>query len=405
MSVVSLAARGAPLPHGRGPERITIGDTALIDVVEPGAPTAIVFSAVNARSFSYYKMFMARPLNRVFLRDPDNLWYQRGVSAELSGVEPLAAYLAEVLRVLKPSTTIAFGSSMGGYASLLFGQKLDVDAVVSICPQTLLDPRLPHTPAAAPNGPYDDLSGLPAPAPRRKTYVFFGSADMVDIYNVYRMPQDGLTLLPIAGQDHMVMHHLMKNGEFERCVDAILAGRDYACSTPLDRRCDDPLLRGLVGRLVEGVYREDPAYDPERYARATLALQPDWPAANYMLARVWADQGKLEEAAKQAAKATKRAPGSIAFADFQAHLFLRREMYDEALAAYERCLEVRPKHYAALCALASLHARAGRTEIALRLLDDAVEIRPRQTRAQKLRDKIKSGRFEAGRTDVALDDE
>lgn len=390
------ASSGAPspqLPHGNGRERLTIGDVVLIDVVAPGAPTAIVFSAVNARSFSYYKLFNGLPVNRVFVRDPANLWYQKGVSPELPSFEALAAYLAEVVRRLRPSKTVTFGSSMGGYASLLFGDRLNADAVVSICPQTLLDPRLPHTPAEAPAGVNADLAAALAAPSSAARYVFFGSIDVVDIYNVFRLDHEAMTLLPIADQDHMVMHHLMKNGEFERCMAAILADEPYVCTTPLDERCRDPLLRGLVARLVDGFYRQAD-WSPERYARALVALEPDWPAANYMLARVWAEQDRLEDAAKQAGRAAKRAPDSIDFAEFRANLFLRRNMFDEALSAFERCLVIRPKHYAALCALASLHARAGRTAEALRLLDEAVEVRPRLTRAPKLRERILAGRLD-----------
>jgi pimeloyl-ACP methyl ester carboxylesterase len=384
------SAWSTPLPSGAKAERIEIGDVILIDVVQPGGPTAIVFSAVNSNSFSYYKLFSGLTVNRIYVRDPWNLWYQQGVSAELSSPDALAAYLRDVLDRINPSRTLAFGSSMGGYASLLFGHLLELDAVVAICPQTLLDHRLPHTPAEPASGAYADLAEVLPTAPAHDHYVFLGAADVVDIYNVFRLAHGSMRLLPIAGQDHMVMHHLMKNGEFERCVRAIFDDVPYVCETPLDERCRDPLVRGVVERLVEGFYRDGP-WDPERYARALLSLEPDWPAANYMLARVWEREERLDDAMKQAARAANRAPGSITFADFKAQLFLRQKMYDEALDAYERCIAIRPKHYAALCALASLHARAGRRAQALGLLDEAIAIRPRHTRALRIRDGILSG--------------
>ena len=394
--------RKAALPSGQGPQRLAIEDAILIDVVAPGLPTALVFSAVNSSSFSYYKLFNSFEVNRIFVRDPSDDWFQNGVTAELNSIDRLADYLGEALARLRPSRTLAFGSSMGGYASLVFGNLLGLDAVVAICPQTLLDPRLPHTPATASGGAYDDLAVALASLPAKPAHhVFFGSADMVDIYNVHRLAHEGMTLLPVAGQDHMVMHHLMRNGEFERCVAAWLAGEPYACRTPLDARSRDPLLRAMVGRLIDGFYR-GADWSPERYARAVLALEPEWGAANFMQAQVWAAEGRLDEALKQASRALKRCPDSIAFADFRANLLLRLKLYGEALTAYERCLAIRPKHYAALCALATLHARAGRPEIGLRYADAAVAIRPRHVRAVKLRETIAAGLTSAQNIDEAV---
>lgn len=353
-------------------------------IVGPGAPTAIVFSSVNALHFSFYKVFEGAPINRIFVRDPFDCWYQKGVSEQIASVDALADTLRARLRSLGAERVLTFGSSMGGYASLLFGRLLSASDICAIAPQTIIDPRLPHTPGERFDTPYFDLAPLLKQGfGSSSVTVFLGSADFVDIYNVARVDWGQAAVYPVAGQDHLCAHHLARAGVFKRLIAQFAANEPFGFAGPLDPRCFDPVISALITRTVEAYYLDGGA-DPLRCTEAILALEPDWPAPHFMLAQILQARGAREDALKAAARATELGPNSILFADHYAALVKSLERWDEAVAAYERCLVLRPKHYAALCALGEMLARSGQRDRAVEYLNQAVAIRPRLTRAQKV---------------------
>lgn len=349
-----------------------------------GLPTAVVFSSVNALHFSFYKVFEGAPINRIFVRDPFDCWYQKGVSDQIASVEALAETLRARVRALGSEHVLTFGSSMGGYASLLFGRLLPATTICAIAPQTIIDPRLPHTPGERFDGPNFDLAPLLAKGFGDSTVmVFLGSADFVDIYNVARVDWGQAAVYPVAGQDHLCAHHLARAGVFRRLIAQFAQGEPFSFDGALDARCFDPVIAALIAHTVEAFYLDGGA-DPLRATQAILALEPDWPAPHFMLAQILNARGAQEEALAAAASATRLGPNSILFADFYASLVKSLERWDEAVTAYERCLVLRPKHYAALCALGEMLARAGQRQRAIEYLNQAVAIRPRLNRAQKV---------------------
>jgi hypothetical protein len=74
-------------------------------------------------------------VDRVFVRDVDELWYQRG--AGTGSIDDLADELSLMLGDRVGEVTM-FGNSSGGYAALLFGSLLGVKAVHVWLPQTFL---------------------------------------------------------------------------------------------------------------------------------------------------------------------------------------------------------------------------------------------------------------------------
>lgn len=82
-------------------------------------------------------------VNLVLLRDYHQFFYHGGITSELQDVDAIRGRL-ETCRTEWPHVKQAFclGSSMGGYAAILFGHYLKVDEVYAFAPQTLIDLQL-----------------------------------------------------------------------------------------------------------------------------------------------------------------------------------------------------------------------------------------------------------------------
>jgi hypothetical protein len=355
----------------------------------PGAPVIIAFSSVNSNGFSFYRNLEKLPVSRIYVRDPVDRWFQRGIGGGIMTPDQLVAHLRVLLGTMRPQRSVAMGASMGGYAALLFGHLLRVDAVFAMSPQTIIDRRLPHTPpedfSAA---PYFDLAPLLRIKNRHRppTHVLFGSEDIVDIWNatrVAKLPTDAH--YPIAGRDHLASNLVAANGDLAACLMALAEGRDFALNSAQDRRCDVPRIRSIIDLLIRSLYLGEPDLEPQAWAERLKRLEPRWAVPYDALSELARRAGDPLAAEKAAGRAAALAPHSITLQTTHANLLMRLGREAEAEAAYGRCLAIRPKHYAALCALGVLRARAGDRPGALARLDAAIKIRPRLPRAHTLR--------------------
>ena len=96
------------------------------------------YSGLN---FNFRRMTAGLKTKRLYVRDTANLWYHgehRGIGR---GVGALSNHLREVISAQDVSRVVTLGSSMDGYAAILFGALINADAVVAITPQTFLDRR------------------------------------------------------------------------------------------------------------------------------------------------------------------------------------------------------------------------------------------------------------------------
>jgi hypothetical protein len=121
-----------------------------------GAPTLVVWKREASPDLFYVfqgrkQRLMMEPLtflrttglldaNLVLVRDPHHAFYHAGISDELPDFEAVRERLRERRRQLpRVRRTCCLGTSMGGYAAILFGHHLRADAVFAFAPQTLLD--------------------------------------------------------------------------------------------------------------------------------------------------------------------------------------------------------------------------------------------------------------------------
>ncbi len=356
---------------------------------------AVVFSSVNANGFSFFKLFeqFSENLHRIYIRDPFDQWYDQGVSEEIPSWDALLRAIDSVLEELDVKQVMTFGSSMGGYASLRVASHINPHICIAISPQTILDNRLPHTPKTPVAEANRDLALYLNGWQPKNAAIFFGAADFVDIYNVFRINWQGADLFPIKGQDHLVAQYLLSKRVLLAIVnDFVLKGtytpnlRIHGRGISLDRACFDDVQLLMITRIVEGFYRGGD-WNVLKYTRALKALNK-WADGLHLEAKQLAQMGRLDNARLAAERAFKLAPSSVTISDSWAAICRQAGDTEAAIIGYRRSLGLRSKHYHALCCLGELLFDVGKTKEAIEMLRQAAEVRPRREKAQAIAERL-----------------
>lgn len=90
--------------------------------------------------FEFESVSRSIPVKRMFVSDPHQCWYQRGMSRGGTTFADLADSLDQLLKGSRVERLVAIGTSAGGYAALVFGTLLGADTVLAFAPQTVLHP-------------------------------------------------------------------------------------------------------------------------------------------------------------------------------------------------------------------------------------------------------------------------
>ncbi len=356
---------------------------------------AVVFSSLNANGFSFYNLFeqFGEKLHRIYIRDPHDQWYDRGISDTLTSWADVSQAIQKEIDALGATEVLTFGASMGAYACIRFAREVDAAACIALSPQTLLDRRLPHTPREPVQDANRDLGQMLGSWRPQCTAVFFGAADFVDVYNVLRVGWQGAHLYPVADQDHLVSQFLLSKKVMYALIkdfveEGLFSGakRLHSKGISLDRNCFDTVQYQLIARVVEGYYLDAP-WDVLACLRALKALNT-WADGYHIEARILARMGAFEQAGKAAQRAVRLAPKSVTISDAYADIMAKSGDTEAAIEGYRRSLRLRSKHYGALCRLGELLHRMGETAEAEALLHQAVQIRPRLKRAFSIAERL-----------------
>jgi dienelactone hydrolase len=134
-------------------ERLGSSMVALEPLVDPGIGVGHDFSvASDTMVIACAAMSPLRPplfhlfeattgfqVKRLFVRDPDRVWFQHGVPGFGRSIDEVADSLEAIVNEQDVERLVVMGSSAGGYAALAFGALLRADLVLSFSPQTTLD--------------------------------------------------------------------------------------------------------------------------------------------------------------------------------------------------------------------------------------------------------------------------
>jgi hypothetical protein len=149
--------------------------------------------------FEFFNVAAGLPVSKLFIRDLDQVWYQRGVRGLGSTVPEVRDALAAQLDRFEH--VVFLGGSSGGYAALLLGALLGVDRVLAFSPQTFVgrgrrmlhrDRRWPKEIAEMRRSPalssaYLDLKPVLRDAPASRFDIYFGSGNRLDRLHARRV--------------------------------------------------------------------------------------------------------------------------------------------------------------------------------------------------------------------------
>jgi len=117
----------------------------------PGSEKLFLFfggiaGEIGIPPFEFYRASKIIDSSKVFLRDINQSWYQRGLPTIGDDAYAIGEYLRNTIIKSGASDVYFVGNSMGGFAALLFCSMLQRGKVIAFAPQTFVSPekRLKH---------------------------------------------------------------------------------------------------------------------------------------------------------------------------------------------------------------------------------------------------------------------
>jgi len=222
-------------------------------------------------------------VSRLLVRDPSELWYNAGLPGIGETVEEIAAWLRTKLAELGAERVVTVGTSMGGYAAILFGCMVGARRALALAPQSLLDVRLPAlVPPPEVNRQVIDLEPVMRDFPQTEVDVVFGRDSILDVFHAQRIGVlDSVRLLSPQRSGHLIARQLKREGRLRELVDEALesgATGDWPAAPAIEPE--------LLERLREGLFawRRDWT-EVEKAIAPVAARYPDWPAPHAALAK------------------------------------------------------------------------------------------------------------------------
>ena len=269
---------------------------------EPSQRLLVVFSAANAKSFTFFRNTSEMRPDVLYVRDPvGNAWFQEGLAPgeTLDDIEARIASVAGSYREIW-----MLGSSMGGYGALYFGSRLNARRILALSPQIVVDSRFSRGPRNGTKVQTPDISDLVRAATRSQITIVFGSLDLIDAYNIsrlYRGPDVPMhfRVVQYDGQDHMLPIRIEAQCTLKHFFQSILS-RNTIPQTGLSFTEGAPLpparlaiLEGYVDRLLEGdhaaaheeisrVAKDHADWVPLRFLEIETAMAAGLPLGPYL---------------------------------------------------------------------------------------------------------------------------
>ncbi len=214
--------------------------------------TAIVaFSARGVYPTRFHFLGLDRHFpdaTRILLRDLSDSWYNAGLPGVGGTVDEIAGRIEEEIAGAGAERVLTVGSSMGGYAAILFGCLIGAERTIALGPQTLLDPELPER-APAPDLQLHvaDLEPVIAAAPQTRVEMVVAWDDLLDVFHAQRVAaHDSVRVLAVRGAEHEFARQLLARGAFWPLMSELVEGR-----TPAICKVDPALDPDDVERIGE----------------------------------------------------------------------------------------------------------------------------------------------------------
>jgi pimeloyl-ACP methyl ester carboxylesterase len=202
-------------------------------------------SLVGIPSFEFVRLTGEIPVKRLFVRDPRQSWYHRGLRKHGRTLASVADAVGDLIARHEVERVVMVGNSAGGYGALVFGTLLGADEVFAFAPQTVLDPGLlaemndhrwddmlaPLIKKGALEPRWADL-GVALPEARHtdtRYNVFFDERIRGDRLHAERLRHvEGVRLYKFGRGGHALVRALRDCGALERMLRAALGAPERA---------------------------------------------------------------------------------------------------------------------------------------------------------------------------------
>jgi hypothetical protein len=171
-----------------------------------------------------------KSIDFVFIKDPGQFWYFNGIPGLGNNIHEVSEYLKNMIDEIKPEKVITLGTSAGGFASILFGNLIGADHLISFNPQTILNKTINHVGHArklevlrilGESNKYYDLLNLDNNIDQ-KIHIVYGNNDKNDVNMAKRMEVWPNVKTYAFKGDHGIVRVLRQNGELLKFFNEII---------------------------------------------------------------------------------------------------------------------------------------------------------------------------------------
>lgn len=246
----------------------------------------IVFSAANAKSFTFYRNTIRMRPDILYVREPaGNQWYQHGLRES----ETLADMCKEIAEIsCRYQDVYTLGSSMGGYAALYVGAVLKAKSVLAIAPQIIVDSRFSRGPTRKTQVITKNIAPL-LKSSKVQFNIAYGNFDIIDIYNMEALNKhvqgmSNFRIIEYDSVDHMLPKEIDIDCTLERFFKGLLFKNEIA-TKELPYSIGSSLGKdkiNVVNRYVNYTLKSDfrGCFD---YLSSVLDEHSDWAPAKFMI--------------------------------------------------------------------------------------------------------------------------
>lgn len=190
---------------------------------------------IGMQPFEFCKSAGILEAHKVFLRDPAQAWYQRGLPELGPDAAAVARFVERTVAQSGARDVVFVGNSMGGYAAILFCALLGTGRAIAFSPQTFIDralraqhgdgrwqPQLDALEAVRTGGECMDLCAcIDAHGGRLHVDLHVASDDPLDLVHARRLERyDGVTVHRHAGGGHSLVRDLRDAGRLGPILQA-----------------------------------------------------------------------------------------------------------------------------------------------------------------------------------------
>lgn len=378
----------------------------------------VYFSSVSSRTTVGQSFFAENKINKLFLRDPGRSWFNGPIPGLSKDADDLADIIRQYAGSVPPENIVMSGSSMGGYAAILFGCLLGAGKVVAAAPQLRLHPSTPYSPKMRVK--YADLYPVIASRnPRTKIQLWYGIEEIMDLYhNVPAWGMEGILHRPQKGSMHSILNAIKKEGRVEEFFQSILKDTpfhseeydlsfinndliskavkslyvdkdDSAVIETLTPIADEYGLSAIHHALGLSHYRKGDLRSAEISFEAAIRTFPDNYSSHYYKAMSCMDRKDYPQAEQYFSSTVEKfpSPNALRYAQLGAAQRLQGKL-DVAKATHLHALSINPAHYQSHFELGLIYQDQGLLQDALVSFEQHRRLRPDSDASQKQIDRL-----------------